>query len=528
MKKKLSPNKKKWLRRIIYFAIVAGTAGFAFYQHKKSQKSALLAEKKALIFPSLELSQIKAFSIEKKELAFHVFQKRKNWYINSPVQDIADADLVTDWLENLLAEKVRILKKKEVNWAEYDLDKNIKSIEITKKSEEKLKVNISNYSAFDGRFYLRKKEELLLGNISWAKLIDKEGDYFRSYKLLNKKDRPVGLVYHSRLFKVRLKGDNYKWKWDIDPAGGVVEGANSLFPLSQSDLESYWSSLSEVSFMKESYPRTKKTIKKYKLNKPDVELSLRFKDSADWVVQISPKIKGKFYALVSTRDYIFALDKDQMEKIVLTKKTIRDHHQPFQFKKEQVYFVDLKGYGLEVQLKKEKGKWRLLSKDEAQTNKVQVDEAQASNIEQNKTTDGNEANLKNKKKSLDHKSQEKKLNQEELNQSGLNQDELKNILNRIPVLSAKEYFGSKNFKKTADIILKNKENQEILKLEFSAPFKQKVDKGGGKKSSDKEKESKDTQLVYAVSSKGTEVMALDFSALQFIFSPDLFHPYSKK
>ena len=42
--------KKRWLRRLIYFVVVAGTAGFAFYQHKESQKENQAEEKKRFGF----------------------------------------------------------------------------------------------------------------------------------------------------------------------------------------------------------------------------------------------------------------------------------------------------------------------------------------------------------------------------------------------------------------------------------------------------------------------------------------------
>ncbi len=491
--RKVTPNKKKWLKRIIYFVVVAVTAGFAFYQYKQSQKEILLAEKKDLVFPSLELSQIESFSLEKKGTKIHVFRKADDWYLDSPVEDIADADLTKDWLENLLTEKIRILQEKDVDWKEYDLAERVKSIEITKKSKEKLELHISNYSAFDGQLYIKKGEKLLLGNVSWANLTNRDEDYFRSYKLLNKKVHPTGMVYTSNLFKAWLNFDHYKWQWD--------EKSSSLFPLSQSDLESYWSDLLKVTLMKESYPDTKKNRKKYKLNTPAIELKLKFKENESWFVKISPEIKSKFYAFISNRKYIFALNKEQREKILLTEKIIRDHRQPFQFKKDQVYFMELKGYGLDVQLKKEEEKWVLLSRRKTETSKKEGME-QENGLLASALDDG-------AKKNINEKVTDK------LEVTELNPEELEKIFNRIPVLSAKEYFRQKKFKKTAYLILKNKKQETLLKLELSEPF-------------EKNRGDKNKQFVYVVSSIGKEVMTLDFSAVKFIFSKDLLHSVSQQ
>lgn len=546
---KVTINKKKWLRRLVYCVVVFVTAGFAFYQYKQSQKEILLAEKKDLIFPSLELSQIESFSLEKNDTKVHVFRKAEDWYLDSPVKDIADADLTKDWLENLLTEKIRPLQEKGVDWKEYNLHDRVRALEIKKRSKETLKLRISNYSAFDGKFYIKKGEKLLLGNVSWASLTNKDGDYFRSYKLLNKKEHPTGIVYTSNLFKTQLKFDHYKWQWDNKdqtslfennfsegdkkkPEEKSIEDTSSLFPLSQSDLESYWSNLLKVNLVKESYPNTEKFRKKYKLSTPAIELELKFKENKSWFVKISPEINNKFYALISTREYIFALNKDEREKILLTEKIIRDHRQPFQFKKDQVYSMELKGYGLDVQLKKEKEKWVLFSKsdtDEAvEQNKIKnVEHLQSKREKEQEISDskGKEgAELKTEKSvptsdlAVGAKKNPNGKTAYKSEETELNLGELENIFNRIPVLSAKEYFPQKKFQKTAYVILKNQENQPILKLEFSDPFKKSSTKSG----------EQNKQFVYAVSSIGKEVMTLDFSALKFVFSSDLLRSVSQK
>ena len=146
--------------------------------------------------------------------------------------------------------------------------------------------------------------------------------------------------------------EKYKWKWK-----GEGEPA---FPLSHSDLESYWTVITNVNFERKVYPDTESLRKKLKLLPPDIEMELKFKENKSWSIKISPEMDGQFYALVSGRNYIFTLKKEQRDKILLTEKKVRDHRQPFQFKKDQAAFMDLKGYGLNIQLKKEKEKWMLL------------------------------------------------------------------------------------------------------------------------------------------------------------------------
>ena len=476
--------------------IVVGTAGFAFYQYRQSQNEKLAEEKKGLIFPSLELSQIQAISIEKGNANIRVLSQEREWRMDSPVKDIADRDLIGDWIESLLSEKITVIKEKGVDWAEYGLDQNVSSIEITTISDTKIKLDISHYSAFDGRFYIRKGESLLLGNTSWASLTDKDGDYFRSYKVLNIDGHPVVLLYNSKLFKAHLKWDNYNWKWE-------KEEENSLFPLSHSDLESYWSSFSRISFEKEIYPNTKGLRKKFKLLEPDIELQMEFAKDKKWSLKISSEIDGKFYALISTRDYIFTLSENQRERILLTEQTIRDHRQPFQFKRNEAYFMELKGYGLDIQIKKEKDKWVLL--------RAEVDKKVSETIEKAQTNKEKKEEAEGK---IADKSTGNKVKQE------LNIGELKNVLNKILTLSAKQYFGKeKSFVKTADLIVKDKEENLILKLELSDPFK--LDKN-------KKHEDEKSKMVYVRSNIGQEIMSLKFKTVQSIFSPSLLQVTNKE
>ncbi|MDE0118962.1 MAG: DUF4340 domain-containing protein [Bdellovibrionales bacterium] len=516
---------KRWLSRFIYFVIVMGTASFAFYQYRQSQEEKRKEEKQDLVFPSLELSQVKVFSIKKGDTYIYVLNQGGEWRLDSPVKDMADRDLVGDWIESLLSEKVKTIKEKGVDWAEYGLDQNVNSIEITTVSGTSLKLDISQYSAFDGKFYIRKEESLLLGNTSWASLTDKQGDYFRSYKALNIGEHPVALHYDSKLFKARLKWDNYNWKWSDSKEGQKKSPA--LFPLSHSELESYWSSFSNISFEKEVYPNTKGLRSKFKLNKPDIELQLEFKSKGvnlsessesstlekkeetpgnlkpdqykKWSLKISPEIKGKFYAMVSTRDYIFTLSKEQRERVLLTEQTIRDHHQPFQFKRREAYFIEWKGYDLDMQVKKEKDKWMLVRAEE-----------------------------------------DKKVSEADSKREW-NVEELKNVLNKLSTLSAKKYFDKKkSFVKTASLIIKDKKEVPILKLELSDPFEWQENKNSGFNGlATKGKESKSTEklvpvetgiipdgynkskMVYVRSNRGQEVMALDFKAVQSIFSSSL-------
>ena len=483
-------KRRRLLINIFYVLIVACTAGFAFYQYKKSEHDQQAEEKKNLIFPNLELAEVQEISLEKAGVDIQLLHQDEGWKLLSPVEDLADVDLVENYLESLLSEKIRIIKDSGVDWAEYGLNQNTAVIDIVKKGatdDQKMRLEVSHYSAFDGSFYIRKGAQLLLGDTSWASLTQKKGDDFRSYKLLGVKKHPVSVSYHSKPFTAQLLwGRGAGWRW---------KGERNRFPLSHSDLESYWSALSNVNFEKDPHSDTEKLRKRFKLSSPAVELKMEFKNNKTWSVKISPEVKGKFYAVVSDRNYIFTLNKDHKKDILLNENKIRDHRQPFRFKKDDLYFIELKGYGVDIKLEKKQDKWELLS--------VQT------------TQEGKTNNLDSATKGMTTKTKARPPAKTQAIEWELDRKKLKNVLDKISFLSAKKYFGDKKpFAKTAYFALKNKQQKEILRVDLSLPYKT-------KKTSTKESK----KLVYAKSSLGKEVMALRFKDIEPIFSPSLLKPY---
>lgn len=442
---------RNWRRPLIYLLVVMSVSGFAFYQYKKSEKEKVKEEKEALVFPSLQPSEVESISISQEEGSIHLTRKEQNWWMESPVKDLADRESVETWLDTLFTEKIKVIKEKGVPWKEYDLENPIRSLEISMKSNEKFQLSISKYSAFDGSFYIRRGEQLLLGETSWAGIARKQEKDFRSYKLINIDLHPISLHYESKPFSAYLSWHNYNWSWK-------KEYKDKKYPLSKPQLESYWSSLSNIQFEKEVYPDTEALRKKYKLISLDVQLQMEFEKNKKWSVQISPEVDGKFYALVSTRNYIFVLSEVQREKILLTEKKIRDHSHPFIFKEDQVQLIEINGYGVDIKIKKNQEKWEELS-------------------------------LKNKE--------------------AINIKELDNVLRRIRALSAEEYFGpKKSFKPVAHLVLKNKKGDTLLKLESSDPFKSKKE----------EESTNQKEMVYIKSSLGQDIMAVRFNDLKPVFS----------
>ena len=522
--KKLLNLKKNLIWWLVYLSFVAGTALFAFFEYRQSQQEQKEKATRELIFPHLKPKEIQSIILkdekaEKKPIS--LFRERRRWKINSPVQDIADRDIIGDWLKTLLAEKVQIIKKGENHWAEYGLDKDVKTIEITTIYGKKLKINISYYSAFDGRFYIQKEGDLLLGDRGWASLTSKEGDDFRSYKIINELEHPSFIEYRSSSFLAHLKWENNHWQW-ANKEGQELARRPGSFPLAQSELSAYWSSFKNMSFEKKQVlgqgvalgdsPASKagKPIAEFRIgflkgaalestsstsnkadkqpedankisissNEEEAEESQKDSSHLDVLeIKIRPDldIKGQLYVSVSDREGLFILSKEKGKELFLTEQKIRDHSYPFQFEKARVAFVDIRGYGADIQFEKKKAEYKTRAE-----NKVSI-----------------------------------------------NQDKLEEILSQIPYLSAEKYFKeNKAFKPIAHIVLKGKEGDSLLRLDFSEPFDfdrpyttGHLEAGGShsKESAQKPKKNPVTKRVFVKSSQGKELMVLPWEDVQALF-----------
>ena len=527
----------------IYISLVILTVAFALYEYQKSQKVEQIKIKQSRLFPDLELSKVNSFFIydEKTKQKIVLSQKEGEWKLEQPVTDTANKNIVQGWLKSLIEEKVQLIKKEELDWAEYGLDTNTKKVEISTWDGKKWFFRISHYSAFDGSFYIKRGDTLLLGGTTWASLSNKTGDDFRSYNMVNKTSHPSFIKYKSKAFSAHFKWVDYHWQWAKTKAKESSGHSKASYPISSSELESYWSAFKNLQLEKDTYPNTKERIQQFKLDRPELEFHIGFpkkslssyedfeksvknkqqeetqnipnqvseKDKKNtqhteddhldrankFVLQIriSPEINDRFYVHLSNRDYIFSLSKTNREKTLLTEQKIRNHHYPFQFAKDKVAFMDIKGYGLNVSLQKKQGQWNQVVKN--------IPKGSASN---------------------DFADEEKPNKQ--LNQESKEQESEQDVLNQISQLLAEKYLKKTQvFETHAYIALKDKEKKELLHLQFSLPFAETQKKGQSKNTnfSDKKQKTKFKDKVLVKSNKGQDIMLLPAKSVQALFPASL-------
>ena len=453
------------------------TAFFAGYQYQQAGQQKQAKEKEDLIFPDWKIQDVQEIQIQSGQVEKKIQLVRTAdslWHLQTPLKDLANTSAVLNWVENVLSEKGTLLKPNEleknaatentINWSEYGLTDNVRTITL-KSESKKIQLLISHYSAFDGSFFLRKNKQLLLGSTAWARLSEQSTDLLRSYQLFNISQRPLSLKYQSKKFRLHVNWKKHSWQW---PQATPVE---KQFALSQSELESYWTVLSKIEFQKTNiYPKTKVNQKKYGLLTPSIQLSLQFAPPIEeWTAKFSKK-NNLFYVSISNRNYIFTLKPNQVEQILLTEMRVRNHKKPLEFNPNQVQLIELKGNNLDLQFKRDKDQWVLFT-------------TLQSNKEKNPVKDDKEKTIL----------------------KALSKEPAISLLNRISDLSVNEYVGHiKNFTPTHFLVLRDKEKNQLLKLQFSNVFKK-----------------DNSEQVYMLSSAEKDMMTISAKDFKGIFLPKL-------
>ncbi len=350
-----------YIKNIIFVAIVVSIAMFAWYQYQQQIQDQQLAKTKGLIFPHWKNTDIKSIRIQKDKEVILLEKLALDWHLKSPIKDLANKGAVLNYLDSVLSEKVTVLNTTDesshsssdksitgksdlnqgssggdvesVNWSKYGLgvkDSTVRVITLVTSDNTKLQFFISNYSAYDGSFFLRATDDLklarlLLGGVVWAQLTGKPVSYFRDYSFFHHTGkRPMVLEYRFKggdYFAFQRGGD-YEWQWLKEGQGKGKKLWD--FTLSQNKVESYFTGLANVQFNKKDvYDASFTNKKKYGLLKPDMVIRMRFDgvDKKDWVAKLSQK--GKlFYVLLSDRDYIFTLSQEQVKALKLNKEKL--------------------------------------------------------------------------------------------------------------------------------------------------------------------------------------------------------------
>ncbi len=348
---------RKNLSRIFFSFLALALAGWAFYEYKQSQKEREQQERAAVFFDR-ELESLKAFRVTKAGgKILEVKKEGEDWLVRQPIQDLADFAEISRWFNEIKNQKVqKIQTDKDISWKDYYLEK-APLVRLEFSSGQSLSFSVSGKSSFDGKYFIKKGEDLLLGeSYFYSEVNEVDFDSFRSGKLL----QPLG---HAT--KIQFQGpeafaldwENYSWSLSEDQS----------FPLDSSRLDGFWTDINSIKSSAFKERVRPESLKKYGLNKPQLKIQFSYPEKDKSVtLKLSPFQGEKAFVFVSHRRFILEISKEDAKKLLLSKKDFRDHAFPFNYKADSVAQVERRSGKKSLAIKKEGQVWRALGeKDKA-------------------------------------------------------------------------------------------------------------------------------------------------------------------
>lgn len=254
MRRRLSPLGQK-----IFFAlIVALVAGIAYWDFQRGQEQESATAIKDRVFPALEGSRLDQviFDMAGQERV-ELRAVEGNWRLSQPLSDEGDDWAIDQFLLDLLRQDVYVVEVKgEVDWSQYGLDPPQGTFYLKTRDGKEYQVEIAGEPSFDGRYYLRRGNQLLIGHQRWGSLVKTEWATFRNKRLLPEgtKIKSIQFTSHGNsVFKLDRRGD----KWE-------TEGEDLENPLVKAFVRNQIVEARITHFVEED----KGNLSKYKLDKP--------------------------------------------------------------------------------------------------------------------------------------------------------------------------------------------------------------------------------------------------------------------
>ncbi len=351
-------------RRLAFPVFVAAVAVFAYYESRRAAREQLEEAERAA-FLSENLEDLRQIRLKSQSGEILLARKDREWLMEKPLKDLASLSEISRWFEEIKgqeAEKISI--KGEIDWKSFHLEEGRAARaelvfsapkgaakeeggQAAVKGGEKTVVFFVGRRFFDGRFYLRRGGNLLLGERHFETEINKKDpDSFRSRKILPSWGHAKKIVFKGKE-RVSLAWSDYQWSLE---GGDDLEGGDK-FPLNETELKSFWSDLAaaEAEALKPSSPAARK---KLGLGRPQAEIFLDYGRGADVRLKISRFQNGKAHVFSSRRDFLFEVSEDEAKKWLLSEKKIRDHKAPFRFAKDKAAGLELRSPARSYTLKK--------------------------------------------------------------------------------------------------------------------------------------------------------------------------------
>lgn len=200
---------------------VIGLAIFTFFEYHKAQREGSYAEGERAAF-TLQMHEIDRIRITRASDTMEFVKEGESWRIIKPLEDHAEDAAILGLLHSLTTQRIRQFDAEDssgpIQWADFGLDKPAATFELGF-GRQSQSLSLSSKNAFDGSFFVRQEDKLLVGDTGLAQIRDRELASFRSRKIYRDK-LPVNKVLidlNGEVFSLVRNSEKNKGQWTIEP-----------------------------------------------------------------------------------------------------------------------------------------------------------------------------------------------------------------------------------------------------------------------------------------------------------------------
>ena len=418
---------------VMAVAVVGFAAYVYFFEYVQKNQNEKSKEEATKVL-SWTVDQITQVNI-KNGRGIELKKEGNEWQLvaqNPSVKDRADNEEVQSIIEILNEEKTELVvdgQNETIDWKEFGLDKPKGVLEVFK-GEEKKSFTVGSMEGFDETYYLRVGDEnkVLLIQPELEELLDKKTKNLRDKRILRKSLTGIHKIVLNRKVNNRWRELTLIKKVDQNSEGNWQMIPSSLSPVNKAEVGRLMQNirnLRAVDFVSETAELGAQ--KKFGLAKPEVKVEVYGQIDGEegvWKLALSHAKGNNIFAMNNQISTIYQMHKGSGETVFTRAEEFKDKRYHFKFDKKQVAEIYIVNGQEKISLKKEEESWKVT--------KGQKDDDQ------------------------------------------LDQEVVGQLIDKISELEAGTYIDVPKSSMSHSIVLKNKEGQELLSLEWGKEFQGKI------------------------------------------------------
>ena len=360
---------KSFGRTGIAAAIVLVISAYAYFVEYKGGEKEKQKQEEAEKLVQLDKDSVNKIEIERAGKIIRLEKTGSQWKVLEPVNDLADASQVDQFLSSLTSEKSKetVAEGAAVDWKSFGLDQPVGHIKITA-GEKSINYIVGTVKAYDSSNYLRLDQEnkVRLGSASWDSFLNKLPQEFRDKRMLRVENVP--LYDH---LEVVVNEKNRKSRVELKRTDGIWRpvGSKDAFPIAGDKVVAFIDSVKNLranEFLEGEAAKDTKSLQA-------PEIVIRFKEGANAPFELkvsSPTASNasKVYVVSSGVQAVASFFKTATDGLKKDLNEFFDKKLPFGFESSQAQKLTLEVGKAVHEFKKEGDKWKLVNTTEKDRN----------------------------------------------------------------------------------------------------------------------------------------------------------------